>query len=553
MMKQKPMSLLLIQGNTEDTGLQAVLLKDRHKAFNLIHVTRLSEAVEHLKEGSFDLVLLDLAMPDASGLETIGRLKDCAGTAPIVALTGLNDEKAGMEAMSAGAQDYLIKNRIDGTLLTRLLRHAIDRKRTETQLQHQRARQAVLHQINLAITSTLDLQSVLEILLQKVNDAFPRFATTIRLIDLKNGDLGTTACRNVDEGAWKKIAPSPAAGLAKAVFEARKPLAIADIINDARVQRPDFIRSNGFVSYLGIPLIIQDQILGALNLYTREKHEFSNEEVEFFNTLGAQAAMAIHNSQLYEQIKTANNALEKTLEVKSALVGVMAHELKTPIQVIIGTANMLSAGMCGKLTEEQEARVHKIETSADELLQLIDAALDMAQPKRERISVRGETVDVGTLLRDLASEFAEPFAKKGVELEMREPSERILIETDRLRVKEILRNLIENARKYTAKGKVEVAAREYGDGRIEFCVKDTGEGIKAELLPKIFELFYRIEPAIENDRSGAGLGLNIVKRLLELLSGEIQVESEVGKGTCFRVFLPRQLGPSQSGAAFVEP
>ena len=530
-----------------------MLLKDRHKAFNLIHVTRLSEAVEHLKEGSFDLVLLDLAMPDASGLETIGRLKDCAGTAPIVALTGLNDEKAGMEAMSAGAQDYLIKNRIDGTLLTRLLRHAIDRKRTETQLQHQRARQAVLHQINLAITSTLDLQSVLEILLQKVNDAFPRFATTIRLIDLKNGDLGATACRNVDEAAWKKIAPSPATGLAKAVFEARKPLAIADIINDARVQRPDFIRSNGFVSYLGIPLIIQDQILGALNLYTREKHEFSNEEVEFFNTLGAQAAMAIHNSQLYEQIKTANNALEKTLEVKSALVGVMAHELKTPIQVIIGTANMLSAGMCGKLTEEQEARVHKIETSADELLQLIDAALDMAQPKRERISVRGETVDVGTLLRDLASEFAEPFAKKGVELEMREPSERILIETDRLRVKEILRNLIENARKYTAKGKVEVAAREYGDGRIEFCVKDTGEGIKAELLPKIFELFYRIEPAIENDRSGAGLGLNIVKRLLELLSGEIQVESEVGKGTCFRVFLPRQLGPSQSGAAFVEP
>ena len=551
-MNQTPTKLLLVQDNTEDAGLLEAAFKElRPMAFSLTRVPRLSEAVERLNHDAFEVILLDLSLPDAHGMEAVARVKDSAAGTPVVVLTGLDGEPAGIEVVAAGAQDWLVKGQIDSRILIRSIHYAIERKRAETQLQQQRAKQAALHEMNLAITSTLDVHKVLDILLEKVIWAFPRYAATIRLVDSKTGNLERLACRNINERDWKDDVDTGSRGLANAVFEARKPVAITDVLSDPRTRRPDFIRTNGLISYLGVPLIIQDQILGALNLYTREKHDFSDEEIEFFNTLGAQAAIAIHNSQLYQQIKTANHALEKTLEVKSTLVGVMAHELKTPIQVIVGTANMLSAGMCGKLTEEQEARMRKIESSADELLQLIDGALDMAQPERGRIPMRKEAVDVGALLRELASEFAEPFAKKGVKLETLELPERMIMKTDGLRVKEILRNLIDNARKYTAEGKVEVAAREYADGRIEFCVKDTGVGIKPELLPKIFELFYRIDPAVENDRSGSGLGLNIVKRLLELLCGEIQVESEVGKGTSFRVFLPREPGPSQAAQSLL--
>ena len=542
--------LLLVEDSVGDAGLLRAAIREASGTdckFDLVHVFRLADALQHLQETSFDLVLLDLSLPDASGMETLLRVRDVAPTLPVVIMTGLNDEGLAVEAVRNGAQDYLVKGDVDSRMLARAIRHAIERKRIDVQLQHQRQRQAVLHEVNLAITSTLDLHSVLDLFLEKVSRLLPNFAITVRLADPESGELRPLACRNLDESDWKKILPSQrGVERAKAVMAARKPLVIVDAVAHPTTSTLDFLIHNGLVSYVGVPLVAQGESLGVIGFYTRERREFADEEVELLAMLAGQAAVAIHNSQLYERLRTTNETLEKTLEIKEVLVGVMAHEIKTPLQVIIGAAGLLSEGMCGPLNLDQRERVRAIESGADELLQLIDSTLNMTSLERGKMPLVVSEICVSALLTELKSEFSDAFRKKKIRLEIDLPPPDFTIKTDRIKLKEIFRNLLENARKFTSQGEVTVRfVRKENARRVEFTVTDTGCGIKKEALPKVFDLFYQANSTIENQSVGAGLGLNIVKRLVAAMSGEIDVSSEVGKGTTFRVSLPMEITSAQ--------
>ena len=535
--------ILLVEDNVGDAGLLRAALGEvptTDFAFRLVHVDRMSQALQCLAGGSFDLILLDLSLPDASGMETVVRMRDAAPALPIVIMTGLDDESVAIGAMRQGAQDYLVKGQVDNGMLVRAIRYAIERKRIETQIQFLRNRDAGLREINVALTSTLDLKSVLDVLLSKIADMFPGFAATIRLRNKATKIWEPTACRNIDEDEWRRgPALSSGAGFTAAVVREKKPVVIANVQLDPRTRNRDFMAHNGLISFLGVPLISKGEILGVLGLYAKTQHEFSREEIESLDTLGSQAAIAISNSWLYEQVKQAHDALEKALEIKSALVGVMAHELKTPIQVIMGSAALLAEGIFGELNADQKERVHVIENGVEELTQLIESALDMARLEHGKMPLAVTEVCVSALFAELQCDFAEAFSKRAIELDIVLPPPDLVIKIDPVKIKNILRNLIENARKFTYRGKVEVRFQQRENNRVEFVVKDTGIGIKTELLPKIFELFYQIDSS-QREHASAGLGLNIVKRLVGAMSGEIDVDSEVGKGTTFRIIFPRE-------------
>jgi signal transduction histidine kinase len=338
----------------------------------------------------------------------------------------------------------------------------------------------------------------------------------------------------LDESGWKE---TRAAVRSQAVLEGGEVIVIEDMRNHRLTTEHDFPARNELNAYVGVPLKAKGERLGVIGFYARERPGFSNDDIDLITTLAGQTAVAILNSRVHERLKRAHAALEETLEIKSVLVGVMAHELKTPIQIMLGSAELLAAGLCGELNADQLERIQAIEGSGNELLAIIKSALDMARLEHGKMPLAVTQVSVSELFAELKSESEPAFREKGIELDIPLLWRGLTIRTDKVKLKEILRNLLDNARKYTLRGKVSLEFTPRDDGRVEFCVRDTGVGISSELLPKIFDMFY----TTAKDHAAAGLGLNIVKRLVLAMSGQIEVSSEVGKGTVFRVILPTQV------------
>ncbi len=532
--------VLLVEDNQGDAGLVRFALRAESGAdysFSAAHVVRLEDALESLREKPFDLVLLDLSLPDAQGLETLARIREAAPDLPIVIITGLNDDSMAVEAVRGGAQDYLVKGQTDSHAVIRAILYSIERKRIEVQLEKQRAREAALHEVNLAITSTLDLRAVLEIFLEKVAGLLPGVAISVRLLNDETGELEPLASSGLDEAAWKE---TRSAVRSQAVLDGGEVIVISDMVNHRLARGDDFPARNGLNAYVGVPLKAAGESLGVIGFYARERPGFSDDDIDLITTLAGQAAVAIFNSRVHERLKIANRALEDTLEIKSVLVGVMAHELKTPIQIMLGSAELLAAGLCGELNADQMERIQAIEAGGNELLDLIKSALDMARLEHGKMPLTVTPVSVSELFTEIKSESEASFRQKGIELDIRLLWPGLTIRSDKVKLKEILRNLLDNARKYTVKGKVSVEFTPRDNNTVEFCVRDTGVGISSELLPRIFDMFYQADTT-GKDQAAAGLGLNIVKRLVLAMSGQIEVSSEVGKGTTFRVILPTQV------------
>jgi signal transduction histidine kinase len=242
------------------------------------------------------------------------------------------------------------------------------------------------------------------------------------------------------------------------------------------------------------------------------------------------ASMAIENAQLVEQLERANR-------LRSEFVATMSHELRTPLNVIVGYNELLLDGVFGALTGDQLDPLRRVDKSARELLDLINATLDMSRLEGGRVPVEVQDVWVPDLLREIEGEVRGSGERPDLQLIWQVPATLPYLRTDRIKLKMVLKNLISNAVKFTERGSVTIAAIS-DDGQVEFTVADTGIGIAPEAQEFIFEPFRQGDSSITRRHGGVGLGLYIVRRLMDLLGGTIALDSEIGRGSIFRVRLP---------------
>jgi len=284
-------------------------------------------------------------------------------------------------------------------------------------------------------------------------------------------------------------------------------------------------------SALCVPVARGPEIIGVLvSGYHQRTGRFSERQRRLARGIAYATAIALENHRLVADLRAAN-------QLKSEFVATMSHELRTPLNVIMGYTQMLADGAVGP--EDPAgfmAIVDRIQRNALDLLELITATLDLGRLESGRETLALETVDIEELFAELARQM-DAMRPAGVTLEWCDELGGLSIVSDRSKLKTIVRNLVGNALKFTTEGSVRVLARPIAEG-IEIAVHDTGIGIAPQHLSVIFDRFRQLDSSSTRRHGGVGLGLHIVRRLVDLLGGTIAVESTVGVGSTFVVRLP---------------
>ncbi len=501
---------LLVEDNPVDAVALRYLVAKVRNPPRLEHVETLNAALTHLGDGDFDVVILDLSLPDSDGLDTLEAVLTTAPGVPVVVLTGTDDEGVCAAALEAGAQDYIAKDRLEAHGLMRALRYAIDRERTQRQLAEQHA----------------VLSSVLESLADGVVVVDPAGVVRLanpagtRLLGARPGDLQTPA-----EGGWllpDQATPCP---------DADRPLARAargESIDGVEIYARETSRSGRWLSANIRPLADGQGGVAVLRDVTEQR--IADERVRMLNT------------QLMDEVAERTRALAK-LEaadrVKQQFLDVVSHELRTPLTPILGYARLLLR-RTQTLTPQQREGIELISESAKRLYKVVESILDFQQLRAEGVGWQTEPTHVDSLLRRLEESARVRLGERPVTLHFELADD--LPETlmlDSAHTHQILEKLLDNAIQFTDEGQIDVTARwDAATRRFEVAVRDTGIGIAPGHHELVFGAFHQAEPALTRKHGGLGLGLAHARFLSEALGGGIELDSEPGVGSTFTLDLP---------------
>jgi signal transduction histidine kinase len=448
----------------------------------------------------------------------------------------------------------------------------LEQEQTRVQLRRKVNQLTALHQAGLLFNATLDretlLSNVLETLVKELHydRAMITFYDPVRRVTAEARVIGVTP--EVQAFARSREIPvSDPNTVEGLVLLQGKPLLIGDIREWVDRMHPlnrRLAALTGTKSVIAVPLKTKDRILGSLTVDRMQEHSLNEDDLELMVTLANQVVIALDNVSAYRQIEELNVGLEakvreRTAELEQAdrirtlFLRHVSHELRTPLTSMKGFIENMLDGLTGPLNEKQQAYLTRVLDNESRLIRMIEDLLDRTRIETGRLELVPSNVDLDACLAEVV-EHLRPLAEaKRQALEASVPSSFPQVWADRDRLIQIVVNLVQNAIKFTpAGGRIGVAVEEAGEHFAGVRVRDNGPGIPSEYLEKIFDPFFRITQGQKGGPKGLGLGLSIVKTLVELHGGSITARSGPWQGAelSFTIpFVPDKAGPSRASAS----
>jgi signal transduction histidine kinase len=364
--------------------------------------------------------------------------------------------------------------------------------------------------------------------------------SSILLLDREQDKLNFFIALGEKASQLKNMTLGKGEGIAGFVASTGLPIVVSDVRSETRFsKRVD--QTTGFKTraIACVPLKVRGELKGVIEVVSKKAGLFGDKELDMLTAIAGPVAIMIDNARLIQEVKTLHDKLGEATRLKAEFLATMTHELRTPINIVIGNLDLLLGGFLGETNERQRKCIETSLRNSGEALNLVSSILDLSRFEAGQVVIRVEEFRLEEIWTELEILFRIGLSGKPVELYWEIAGALPALKSDRMKVKEILSNIVFNAVKYTDKGQVRVTAAptESGD-QIEIEIKDTGVGISQESLPLIFEPFRQVEGSSSRSLGGVGLGLAIAKRLLNLLHGKVEVASELGKGTTFRITMP---------------
>jgi len=434
----------------------------------------------------------------------------------------------------------------------------VEQEQIRVELRRKVSQLTALNRAGLGFNSTLDRESLVQTVLGTLIQDLHYDRAMISFYDADRQVLhGGRVLGVSDEIAAfvrrRELPVSDPDGFPASALRDGKPLLIQDIAaiwEHLHPSNQELALLTGTRSLIWVPLIAKGRILGTLTVDRTAPNTLTGEDLELMVTLGNQVAIAFDNAAAYAQIEEMNVGLEskvreRTAELeradrsRSLFLSHVSHELRTPLTSVKGFVENLLDGLTGSLNEKQQRYLGRIVDNVGRLIRMINDLLDRTRIETGQLALSPAEVDLERCIAEVVEQLRPLAMEKEQILTADYPPSPIIVWADRDRLIQIVTNLLHNAIKFTQRGglvSVHVATDQPTQATL--CVRDTGPGIPPEFLEKVFDPFFRMEQDPRSGSKGLGLGLSIVKTLVDLHNGQLAVRSQPGVGTEFSVMLP---------------
>lgn len=550
---QMPLNVLLIEDNEEHARIISRHLRHAQDSnIQLVREERLNQGLKRLSDSHFDVILLDLRLPDSDIDNTLAMTVRASPAIPIVVLSSLEDRALAVNAVHEGAQDYICKTALSSEVLIRAIYSAMERKRTEARIRLQAAQKSALFELSQYAIDEHDVSKIMDKAVDFATKTLnANFASIIELMPDKNsfllksgfgwkpGYVGQTfiPVGLSSLGGYTLLSSKPAI---EGNLKTHQAVISADLRSDQRFQCAPYLLDHLAVSGMSVAIYGKDENhpYGALGCFTTSHRLFSSEEANFLQAVANTVAAAILRHQLEDELKRKIRELDVAHRRKDEFLATLSHELRTPLNVITGYIELLKT--VEKDTPEFTEAISAIERNVEIEVQLIAETLDVSRIITGKMTLEISNVSLEAVVNSAIESVRFSAEAKEISIKRNIVGSVSSFAADENKIRQLIWNLLTNAVKFTPRGGSIIVEVHASESAVELSVRDTGKGIAPESLCHVFERFWQEDAGINRQHMGLGLGLAIVRHITELHGGIAKVESDgLSKGAVFKIHLPR--------------